>query len=886
MNPLKAPLEKERKTIIDLVDDNYDIILAFLVPILIMVLLFIQRNIFPFGDETFLRTDMYHQYAPFYSELHNKLVNGGSLYYSWNIGLGVNFLALIAYYLASPFNILLYLVPKEYIIEFMTGLVVLKIGLSSMAMTYYLKKHCNTKNAGTALFGILYGLSGYMAAYSWNIMWLDCIVLFPIIMLGLERLVKEKKGGLYCIALGLSIFSNYYISSMTCIFCVLYFGVLLILEKDHSGNEVGKSILRFSAFSLIAGGISAVVLLPEISALQMAASADVNFPNEMEDYFSILEILGRHLANVEIEIGLDHWPNIYCGIFVLILIPLYFMSQKVTTKEKTLFGILLFLLIASFSINVFNFIWHGLRFPNSLPARHSYIYIFLVLVMAYKAYIHLKEYKKKHIASAFWGSIGFILVLQTIVDAEHFEFHVYYVAIIFLVLYLWLALWYRKEKRYWDTLFIVALGIVSIESGMNATVTSVTTTGRSAYLEDNEAVADLVGTIIPGDTFTRFEKISRKTKNDGAWMNFPSVSLFSSTTNADVTDFIKRMGCEGATNSYSITGATPFVDTLLSVGYGIYSEEVPQTGLRTYANETQGTWLYENVYTLPLGFMVPLDFEMSWDIEQGTPAEVQNRIAQSIGGMPVLVDEVKPLYSGEEAEWSAWESGEYYAYVTNKDVKKVKVTIGDTSKTHSNLNRGFFMELGYVEAGTNMKFEVQDANEDMEVSIFRFSEEGLIRFYEVLNESPWKITTWTDTMIKGTVAVKEDGILYTSIPFDSGWKIMVNGTEYQGEKILDTFLGIQLNEGTYEIVMEYTPDGLYVGGSITFISFLLLGGYWFICKRKDEKELEESDIDEIEGEDLSEPDMDESKVEEIEVLDELEEVEEIENKKLEEEKLE
>ena len=97
-------------------------------------------------------------------------------------------------------------------------------------MAWYLRKHCKTNDFGAAFFGIFYALSGYMAAYSWNIMWLDCIVLFPVVMLGLERLVKEQKGLLYCIALGMSILSNYYISIMTCIFMVIYFGALLILE--------------------------------------------------------------------------------------------------------------------------------------------------------------------------------------------------------------------------------------------------------------------------------------------------------------------------------------------------------------------------------------------------------------------------------------------------------------------------------------------------------------------------------------------------------------------------------------------------------------------------------------------------------------------------------
>ena len=231
---------------------------AFLVPVLIMLIIFLQRGIFPFGEESFLRTDMYHQYAPFFSEFQYKLTHGGSLFYSWDVGMGVNFAALYAYYLASPLNWLLILCPKGLIIEFMTYSIVLKTGLAGLSMAWYLRKHCKTHDFGAAFFGIFYALSGYMAAYSWNIMWLDCIVLFPVVMLGLERLVKEQKGLLYCIALGMSILSNYYISIMICIFMVIYFGALLILEGFQGWKRLLRQWCCFRRF------LPFRLLLPEI----------------------------------------------------------------------------------------------------------------------------------------------------------------------------------------------------------------------------------------------------------------------------------------------------------------------------------------------------------------------------------------------------------------------------------------------------------------------------------------------------------------------------------------------------------------------------------------------------------------------------------------------
>ena len=389
------------------------LIAAFAIPVIIMLIIFVQRGIFPFGEETFLRTDMYHQYAPFFSEFQYKLRTGGSLLYSWDVGMGVNFAALYAYYLASPLNWLILLCPKKLIIEFMTIMIVIKIGLSGLSFAWYLKQHSKNCILGVGFFGIFYALSGYMAAYSWNIMWLDCILLFPLIVYGLERLVREQKGMLYCVTLGLSILSNYYISIMTCLFLVLYFIALLILEEPGPVRKYVESCARFGIYSLLSGGLAAGVLLPEICALQSTASGNFDFPKAWTSYCPIFDMIARHIGNVETEIGLDHWPNIYCGVAVFLFFLLYLACKKISVKEKAVYCGLLLLFFASFSMNVLNFIWHGFHYPNSLPCRQSFIYIFLMLFICFRAYMYLDETPKKHIAIAFWGSACFVLLAES-----------------------------------------------------------------------------------------------------------------------------------------------------------------------------------------------------------------------------------------------------------------------------------------------------------------------------------------------------------------------------------------------------------------------------------------------------------------------------------------
>ncbi|MTK09898.1 MAG: YfhO family protein [Hungatella sp.] len=803
-----------------LVKDSDGLIAAFFVPVIIMIIIFAQRGIFPFGEESFLRTDMYHQYAPFFSEFQYKLTHGGSLLYSWDIGMGVNFAALYSYYLASPLNWLIVLCPKKFIIEFMTYMIVVKIGLSGLAFSWYLRRHFKTVDFGIAFFGIFYALSGYMAAYSWNIMWLDCILLFPLIMLGLEKLVQEKKCILYCITLGLSILSNYYISIMICIFMVFYFMALLILEGRKPWKEVLINGVHFAVYSVLAGGLAAVVLLPEIYAMKMTASGDINFPQTFSSYFSIFDMIARHLPAVETEIGLDHWPNIYCGVAILIFFLLYLGCRKIRQKDKIVMCSLLLFFYASFSVNVLNFIWHGFHYPNSLPCRQSFIYIFLILTAGYHAYIYLHEIPWKHVVTAFFATVIFVIMAQKLITDDAFHFSVFYVAIIFLAVYTGLiSLYQRGINR--NVLVLLALGVVALEAAVNTTVTSVTTTSRTSYVKDNKASIDLAEGLLPNPDFYRVEKVTRKTKNDGAWMNFPSVSLFSSTANADLSKFFKKLGCESSTNAYSITGSTPLVDALFAVKYALYSEEMGENEVSSLVSVQDDMQLWKNNYALSLGFMMPYDVENNWQLELTNPAEVQNDLSVVLGASPVL-SEVPSEVKGKSFTFTPDTDGDYYVFVSNKKVEKVVALMGEKTKNFDNVSRGYLLELGYLKSGEEVTLRNDDNDQDLIASAYRFVPEGLESVYQVLNKNSLKLTKWTDTQIKGTVDAEKAGLLYLSIPFDKGWSIKIDGKEAEPYKIFDTFLSVHMTAGTHEVSLEYMPEGLKAGGMITGGSILIL----------------------------------------------------------------
>ena len=809
---------------------------AFLLPVLIMILIFIQRGITPFGDESFLRMDMYHQYAPFFSEFKYKLSHGESLLYSWHIGLGVNFSALYAYYLASPLNWLIVLVPQSFVLEFMAYMIVFKIGLAGLSFAYYLKKHSKFENFGIAFFSVFYALSGYMAAYNWNIMWLDCIILFPLIMLGLESLVYKRKFMLYTLSLAMSISSNYYISIMICLFLIFYFFVLLVLKPVKGFKDFFIAGIQFAVFSILAAMISLVILLPEIYALMSTASGEFNFPKSYSEYFSIIDMLARHMPNIETHTGLDHWPNIYCGVAVYILVALYVINGNIKLRERASYVTMCIFLLAGFSINVLNYVWHGLHYPNSLPARQSFIYIFLVLYMSYKAYECMYKTSMKRIGAAVLLSLSFIVLAQKTVTGGKIHFIVYYISLILIGIYGLLLYIYKKGKFNINILMFVILAVVSVEAAVNTTITSASTVNKTEYTRDNSSVRLLLSKL--GDTkLYRVDKTERKTKDDGAWLNFNSVSLFSSTADASLTDFFKKLGAEATTNAYSITGATPLFDMLMSVKYALYKGESSNKNLKLIDSD-KDTYLYENPYTLPLGYVITRDIEDNWVLDLSNPAEVQNDLSNLLG-LKAVMERVEGKLEGSSYTFRAEKEGLYYIYVTNPGVEDAVVSRMDSNKTYENLNRRYLIELYDVKAGEEISISSDTEDENIEANVYRFNYDTLSGIYDAFSKHTMDITSYKTDRISATVSLGDPGVLMTSIPYDKGWEVLVDGVKVTPRKGFKAFLAIDMQPGTHSVEFKYMPQGLIYGALGTLSGLLLLALIFVslrLIKKKKDKE--------------------------------------------------
>ncbi|MCI5584314.1 MAG: YfhO family protein [Lachnospiraceae bacterium] len=847
-------------------------ITAFFIPVSLMLIIFMVRGVYPFGDRSFLHVDMYHQYFPFLNEMYDKLNSKDSLLFSWNTGLGSNFLALFVYYLSSPFNWLAVLIPESLLIEFQTYLVVFKIGLTGFSSCYYFHHHFKKKRPSLLFFSTFYALSGFMAAYNWNVMWLDVVMLAPLVILGLEKLVQEGRYRLYCISLTIAILSNYYLCIMLCIYLVLYFLLVLL----PAAPKKLRACRQFAVCSLLAGGMGAVLLIPELAALSLTEFSGSPFPSDAKAYFAIFDVLARHCVDVAVELGLDHWPNLYCGAAVLVLVPLYVVCKTIPSRQKIGKLSLLCLLLISFSSNTLSFLWHGFNYPNSLPSRQSYLYILLVLTIALETFYEIREISKRDISQVFMGVVIFLVLCQKLVSDDAFTNRSFLLTFVFLLGYAFLIQAYRNIPQATKPLLCLALALVMLESGLNTFLTSCPTVSRSQYLSDYDSYELLVKRRLTKENdFKRFERDSRVTNNDGMLFGYPSASYFSSTGNGLVNAFYEEYGLKSSKVFYSFDGATPFTRALLNVPYTISKSENEESPLQKLVDQEGNLYLYEHSATLPFGYFVPaLDLSIQEaavmeDLENSAaeeaaeqesepslyeltelfvdsmyakdvvlddtlntnrslilPVEAQNQLAKKLGATEEIFSTVAANNRGSTATLTIPEDGYYYGYSKNSRVASasMRVTSPSGETVHEaefkKMKNRHILDFGYRKAGERISITAAD-NLDLLLEAYALNEKPFLALIEALGNQPLELTSFTSTKVTGNIEVKEAGYLILSMPYEPGWTILVNGKEVEPQLFEGMFMSIPMAQGMHTVSLSFVPKGFYAGILLSLISLLL-----------------------------------------------------------------
>ena len=834
--------------------------LAFAIPFVLMWLGFAVNTVFPFGDRQVLVTDAWHQYYPFLVDLHDKFRHFDSLLYTWNNGMGTNFLSLAAYYLASPLNLLVVLFPAALLKEAFALLITLKIGFAGLFFALAMKGTHRRCDVTLTIFGCFYALSSFFMGYYWNIMWLDTAALLPLVAWGTLALVREGKFRLYVLSLAFALICNYLIGLYVCIFVFFLFFILCICEK-LTPCGFGKRFVQIALFTLLALSLTAFLLYPAWLGLANTHSAATRFPDwKLAESFA--DILGN-LAAFACPTDKEGLPNIACGLPCVLLGGVYAASPRIPRRQKLCALFLLVLLLVSMNVSVIEYVWNGFHVTNMLPFRFSFLFSFVLCAMAFQAAPEVFSLSRRAVAvTALLAAALLVLAFGThgwLIPAINAAVILVYFGLLFFL----------RDRPRTMALALCALVFAELTATAIIGVTTVRTTTRSTYPENRAEVSALLEELeARDDGFYRVESVPYQSLNDPSMLGYRGVSTFSSAANVRITKLTRTLGLAAnpASNRYYYPYlASPLTSALTGVKYLIDKEDTVNTNsYLKKIGEINGVVLYENTAALPVGFMgAPA---MADTVQANTnPILTQNALFTAATGVEDSLftrldmihvghqnldvkrqDLGRYTYSLQEEgtdgvlkfNYEMPRSGQLYAYIDCDDLDTLQILHDEESRSQTMGNLPFLFCVGTYEKGeiVSLKWKVgQDVRDNTALKIFVgiLNEDVFDLGFQTLSDETLNVTHFTSTSLTGTITVKDEGFFCTSIPYEAGWTLTVDGVEREITPWQDAFIALEgLTPGEHTIKLTYTPAGFLPGAVVSLTGLALFAAAAWLDRRK------------------------------------------------------
>ncbi len=880
--------------------------LSFLLPFVIAGLAFAISGLYPFGDRQIFVNDGWHQYYPFLVAFRSKLLNGGSLQYDWTVGMGSNYLSIFAYYLSSPLYLLSALVPLRWLREFYALMTVLKLGLAGLFFGVYLRLVYRKNDLTIPFFSILYALCAWAGGYYWNIIWLDAFALLPLLIAGTVALLRDGRFRLYILALALTLWCNYYVGFFCCIFVLLSFCGYCICCWSGIRNFLRRfvrigvctligagiaAVLLIPTLAAMQGTYSSAAKEFSPLALNIAENASglttetrgIGTVLKEETLPGILEALQKILGNAlpaNKVTSMSGLPNIYCGFGTLVLAIAFCCNRKIRLREKLFqVGLLVFLLL-SFVFRILDYIWHGFHFPNMLPYRFSFLFSFVLISMAYRFFTQIDGFKKWHLAIIVPVSLLLLVNGYFAPDCRIYSVIAAAVALVGVAA----ALLIRAPqgiRRSVSTFLFCLLFLGEMGLGFGLAVSNVGTTSRSAYPLQNSDMQSLIQYMNEHDSdlFWRAETTGPYTLNEAALNGYNGVSVFTSSANVNFNRFSGSLGLASwpGSNRYVYYESSPFTNTLCGIKYLFdrtgnqydtdYTTPVAESGnvklLRssTYiapgfmTDAALGDFLadkgvynpireQESMFTLATGIDAPLYTHIRHS--DLSCSDNSTLIATGTSGTQysyTLPDD--PSDEKLRISYTLPQDGVYCATTNTTCTKKVSVYCNDTLLFSRDLKVRSLFTLGHLNEGDRVTFEYSDLEHkgtavslDLAVQNNDVFDEG----FALLADEPLVLTKWSDTQINGTIEVKQDGLFYTSIPYERGWRVIVDGREIsvcegydpklESVKLSDSVICFPLSKGSHTIELRFTAPGLKAGAIISGISLAVFAALLILLRKK------------------------------------------------------
>lgn len=739
----------------------------------------------------------------------------------------------------------------------------------------------------TILLAVAYTLNGYHVSYQMVPIFYDAMWMLPFILIGLEELLDGDRPYKYTLLLAFMIFIQFYMGYMICIFIVLYTIFYLVSKKGNRtwaeySPFVFKQIWRLAIYSILAVAMTSIVFVPNVLNLFESKAAGANslrFAWELQ--IDPLDILAKFnigaFDNESWPFG-PNLPNIYIGSLSLVGSILYFLSDKIKWRDKLGAAFVLLVFFISIVHEFTSKLWHMGQNPAGFFYRFSWILAFFLIYLAFHA---LKEASFK--LYQFGIALALIGIMQYFVFSHDYTFLTdiqKYISMALFIMALVLVMFEKEQQKVvWTSLVLLTMA----EIGANAVISQGRLNFTNAYKFQNaiEVIEEAIDPIRPGkDDFYRISKSFTRSKNDPDMFNYPGLTHFSSSLEVSTRDLLEKLGSNAVDASTTYIGTT-LTDALFGVKYFIqshpYDSGDPAINEKTYffgndvtrkdlaqpenlVSSTVRFDTYQIPYTLPIAFGVN-EAVTQVELKKNQPVQNQEKILQALSNSDqefltlmapnevkmVNLEEVpddlgRKMYrrtDGEEEGFLIWKfvpqtDASYYVSVP-LDLSTREKDYGFFINGKSlDIRKKFVADQLFNIAdrvlGQEQTLQVvvrNDETVDMtRLYLARFNRAEIEKWIQSKQAEGMEVSEWGNNFVKGSVEIGPDSnYLFTSIPYEDGWKVKVDGQQVETIKIWDALLAVPLSPGKHDLEFLYHPKGFVLGlgvSSLTILAFAFL----------------------------------------------------------------
>ena len=785
---------------------------ALLLPAVLYIAMLAIVGVMPFGSEySIAYVDADGQYLSFFSYYRQMMQGEQSWLFSFSKLIGGDMVGFGAYYLLSPFNFILLLFPAHKMAQAMAVMAVAKIAAAGLTSVLFFEHHLG-RNEKTFFLSTAFALMSYNIIYMQNIMWIDGVIMLPLIALGIDRIVEKKSSALYIFSLFYGIFVNYYIGFMLCGASVIYFGYRFICD-EFSFKDKLISAVRYGFSSVFAGAMNAVIILPVLKSLEGTTKAGMPL-NELIGLQTQLSFrdLAKHLifpsatmGNIETML-----PNVFAGFVVTALCVLFVVMPKISWKKKIAGGMIAVFFLLSFYFKTLYYFWHGFAKPICFEYRFAFVFTFFMLLWAGE---YLSTVKRRKIL---------IIALAAINCAT--------------------LLWYGTANY-------------------KASVHDLHHNEFEAFmLEGQPIIADIEKLEEADGSFYRVEKDYYYNYNDAMALGYSGMTHFSSGEQLATRKAVQAAGF-AFTEMYGYygNGSTAASESMFGIEYLMFRNRV-KAGLDLVGNYGN-IELYRNQYAWPLAIKADsavADMDIG-EVTRGLLA--QEMLANAWGKEYDLSAKIDFEVTTEEVDIYTTEEG-YVCYDPEDLAENRYVHFTFTSPADTNIYMNLVTEgRNVIKAVTCGDVEIKrypgyydhgirfltTAKKGEEITVtFEMRDnlvaEDLMFLYDNWTEldavqGRMATDSYKDTgfdgdsfTVTGTMDQTEGMLLM--IPYNEGWTVEINGVDTPYRSVVENFVYVDVPQGDFVMNVSYFPPRLAIGAAVSAVVLAVCLAYLFVEKKK------------------------------------------------------